>query len=85
MSEINSSQSVDQTEESMAHQGRGDLQSMQPSYRLNEKNYLNWSQFVKTYLKGKGKIHHLLGGGLEKGDPKFGAWDETDSMIMSWL
>ncbi|XP_020677216.1 uncharacterized protein LOC110095849, partial [Dendrobium catenatum] len=69
----------------MAHQGRGDLQSMQPSYRLNGKNYLKWSQFVKTYLKGKGKIHHLLGGGPKEGDPICGAWDEADSMIMSWL
>ncbi|KAI0527064.1 hypothetical protein KFK09_002660 [Dendrobium nobile] len=58
---------------------------MQPSYHLNGKNYLKWSQFVKTYLKGKGKIHHLLGEGPKEGDPKFGAWDEADSMIMSWI
>ncbi|KAI0507751.1 hypothetical protein KFK09_013879 [Dendrobium nobile] len=83
MSEIDSSSNTDQPEDSMMHQGRGDLQSMQPSYRLNGKNYLKWSQFVKTYLKGKGKIHHLLGGGPKEGDHKFGAWDEVDSMIIS--
>ncbi|KAI0498121.1 hypothetical protein KFK09_021362 [Dendrobium nobile] len=85
MSEINSSQSIEQNEESMAHQGRGDLQSIQPSYRLNGRNYLKWSQFVRTYLKGKEKVHHLIGGGPKERDPKFEVWDEADSMIMSWL
>jgi len=85
MSEINSSQSIDQTKESMARQGRGDLQSMQTSNHLNAKNYLKLSRFVKTYLKGKGKIHHLLGGGSRQGDPTFGAWDEAYSKITSWL
>ncbi|GAV59099.1 UBN2_3 domain-containing protein, partial [Cephalotus follicularis] len=51
----------------------------------NEKYYLKWSQFVKTYLKGKGRLSHLLGTWLEPGDPEFGVWDEADSMIMSWL
>ncbi|XP_027180646.1 uncharacterized protein LOC113779297 [Coffea eugenioides] len=63
----------------------GDLQSIQAAYRLNGKNYLKWSQFVQTFLKGKGKISHLLGTGPKKGDPKFAAWDEEDSMVMSWL
>ncbi|XP_071926035.1 uncharacterized protein [Coffea arabica] len=63
----------------------GDLQSIQATYRLNRKNNLKWSQFVQTFLKGKGKISHLLGTGPKKGDPKFAAWDEEDSMVMSWL
>ncbi|TXG72901.1 hypothetical protein EZV62_001480 [Acer yangbiense] len=36
-------------------------------------------------LAGKGKPSHLLGTGPKKGDPKFEAWDEADSMVMSWL
>ncbi|XP_071918696.1 uncharacterized protein [Coffea arabica] len=36
-------------------------------------------------LQRKGKISHLLGTGPKKGDPKFAAWDEEDSMVMSWL
>ncbi|GAV72001.1 LOW QUALITY PROTEIN: UBN2_3 domain-containing protein, partial [Cephalotus follicularis] len=63
----------------------GDLQNIMVTYRLNEKNYLKWSQFVKTYLKGKGRLSHLLGTGPKPGDPEFDMWDEADSMIMSWL
>ena len=40
---------------------------------------------VCTFLKGKGKLSHLLGTGAKKGDPTFEAWDEEDSMVMSWL
>ncbi|KAL5854359.1 hypothetical protein ACOSQ3_004177 [Xanthoceras sorbifolium] len=63
----------------------GELQNIQTSYRLNVKNYLKWSQMVRTFLKGKGKLSHLLGTGPQEGDLKFEAWDEKDFMIMSWL
>jgi hypothetical protein len=63
----------------------GDLQNIQPAYRLNGKNYLKWSQLVRTFLKGRGKLSHLLGTGPSKDDPKFATWDEEDSMVMSWL
>ncbi|KAL5813378.1 hypothetical protein ACOSQ3_024138 [Xanthoceras sorbifolium] len=62
-----------------------DLQFIQSGYRLNEKNYLKWSQVVQTFLKGKGKLRHLTGTGPLKEDPRFDAWDEEDSMIMTWL
>ena len=61
------------------------LPNVQPNYRLTEKNYLKWSQFVQTFLKGKGKLSHLLGIKPPKEDPKYAAWDEADSMVMSWL
>ncbi|CBI26263.3 unnamed protein product, partial [Vitis vinifera] len=38
----------------------GDLQNVRANYKLNEKNYLKWSQFIKTYLKGKGRLNHIL-------------------------
>ncbi|GAV76996.1 UBN2_3 domain-containing protein, partial [Cephalotus follicularis] len=63
----------------------GDLQNIRATYRVNEKNYLKWSQFVKTYLKGKGRLSHLLGTGPKPGDSEFDMWDEADSMIMSSL
>ncbi|KAI6704296.1 hypothetical protein NL676_013432 [Syzygium grande] len=63
----------------------GDLQNVRVTYRLNEKNYLKWSQFVKTYLKGKGRLSHLLGTGPKPEDPTFNTWNEAYSMIMSWL
>ncbi|KAK0573778.1 hypothetical protein LWI29_013412 [Acer saccharum] len=53
--------------------------------QLNDKNYLKWSQFVRAFLKGKGKLSHLLEMGLKPGDSTFAAWDEVDSMVMSWL
>ena len=67
-----------------SHPHTGDLQNIQATYRLNGQNYLKWSQLVRTYLKGKGKISHLLGTGPKLGKPNFDAWDEEDSMIMSW-
>ncbi|XP_059661691.1 uncharacterized protein LOC132307839 [Cornus florida] len=62
-----------------------ELQNIQAAYRLNGKNYLKWSQMVRTFLKGRGKLSHLLGNGPEKEDPKFDAWDEQEFMVMSWL
>lgn len=73
------------SEDVSAAQKTGDMQNIRMSYRLNGKNFLKWSQVVRTYLKGKGKLNHLLGTGPEKTDPRFAAWDEVDSMIMSWL
>ncbi|TXG47882.1 hypothetical protein EZV62_027176 [Acer yangbiense] len=61
------------------------MQNIQAVYRLNGKNYLKWSQVVQTFLKTKGKVSHILGAEPEKGDPKFEAWDEEDSMVMAWL
>ncbi|GMP84963.1 hypothetical protein CsSME_00038292 [Camellia sinensis var. sinensis] len=63
----------------------GELQNIQPSLCLNSQNYLKWSQFVRTLLKEKGKLSHLLGTGPKPEDPKFTTWDEEDSMVMSWL
>ncbi|XP_040972687.1 uncharacterized protein [Gossypium hirsutum] len=62
-----------------------EFQNIQVAYRLNEKNYLKWSQLVRTFLKGRGKLSHLLGTGPKEGDLKFDAWDEQDFMVMSWL
>jgi len=52
---------------------------------LNGKNYLKWSQLIRTFLKGKGKLSHLLGTSPKEGDPAFATWDEEDSLVMSWL
>lgn len=58
---------------------------MNTVYRLDEKNYLQWSKIVKTFLKDRGQISHLNGTGPSENNPKFQAWDEEDSMVMSWL
>ncbi|KAK3038071.1 hypothetical protein RJ639_031625 [Escallonia herrerae] len=74
-----------QSEEVTLNQTVGELQNIQSAYRLNGKNYMKWSQLVLTFLKGQRKLSHLLGTGPKKGDPRFDAWDEEDSMVMSWL
>ena len=73
------------TEDTSSIQKIGDLQNVRASHRLNGKNYLKWSQVVRTYLKGKRRLSHLLGTGPAKINLTFGGWDEEDSMIMSWL
>ena len=52
---------------------------------MDGKTDLKWSQFVRTVLKGKGKISHLMGTRLNIRDPRFEVWGEEDSMIMAWL
>lgn len=37
----------------------GELPHIQAVNRLNKKNYLKWSQLIRTVLKGKEKIDHL--------------------------
>ncbi|KAJ9552519.1 hypothetical protein OSB04_016564 [Centaurea solstitialis] len=62
-----------------------ELGNIQAAYRLNGRNYMIWSQVIRTKRKGKGKIHHILEPAPKKEDPKYGEWDTQDSLIMSWL
>ena len=62
-----------------------EFQNIVGSFKLNGGNYLEWSQLIKTYIKGKGKLSHLIGPVVSKDDPRFVVWDEEDSQIMSWL
>lgn len=55
------------------------------AYRLNGNKYLKFSQLVCIFLKGKEKLSHFLGIGLRRGNARFVAWDEQDSIIMVWL
>ena len=63
------------SEEIVRSQQSGELQNIQAAYRLDGKNYFKWSQLVRTVLKGKGKISHLMGIGPKPGDPSFEAWN----------
>ncbi|RVW99623.1 hypothetical protein CK203_021454 [Vitis vinifera] len=85
MSEVAETTTTAQLEEIVRSQQSGELQNIQAAYRLDGKNYLKWSQLVRTVLKGKWKISHLMGTGPKLGDPPFEAWDEEDSMIIVWL
>ena len=85
MSEVAETTTTTQLEEIVQSQQPRKLQNIQTTYRLDEKNYLKWSQLVCTVLKGKWKISHLMRTGPKPGDPCFEAWDEEDYMIMTWL
>jgi len=52
---------------------------------LNGNNYLKWSQCIKTILKGKEEVSHLIDNTLHERGDKFLSWDEKNSMIMAWL
>jgi len=58
--------------------GKVEFQNIQPSLRLNRKNYLKWSHFVQTFLKAKGKSGHLSDNPLNSLDHKFTSWEEVD-------
>ena len=61
------------------------MQIHDTAYQLIGKNYLKWPQLIKTILKGKGKLNHIIGTGPKEVSPSFVSWDEQDSMIMAWL
>ena len=63
MSEVVETTTTAQSEEIVRSQQPGELQNIQVAYRLDGKNYLKWSQLVRTVLKGKWKISHLIGTG----------------------
>ena len=55
--------------------------------RLNGDNFLRWSQAVRMYIRGRGKMGYLTG---EKKPPAeddaaYVTWDAENSMVMTWL
>ena len=85
MLEVAEKTTIAQSEEIIRSQQHGELQNIQATNRLDGKNYIKWSQLVRTVLKGEGKISHLIGIRPKPRDPHFEVWDEEDSMIMAWL
>ncbi|RVW65751.1 hypothetical protein CK203_057721 [Vitis vinifera] len=54
---------------------------------LNGDNFLRWSQSVRIYIRGRGKMGYLTG---EKkasivDDLNYAIWDVENSMVMTWL
>lgn len=65
-----------------------DYVSMQISpNKLDGTNYFSWSQFVKLYITGKGKMGYLTGKTPEPAaaDSNFTTWVFENAKIMSWL
>ena len=55
--------------------------------RLNGDNFLRWSQSVRMYIRGCGKIGYLTGDKPAPApeDPTYMTWDAENSMVMTWL
>ncbi|RDX61332.1 hypothetical protein CR513_60450, partial [Mucuna pruriens] len=41
--------------------------------------------YIRTTLKGRKKLSHIEENDPPRDDPKFEAWDDEDSLIMTWL
>ncbi|RDX93264.1 hypothetical protein CR513_24502, partial [Mucuna pruriens] len=41
--------------------------------------------YICTTLKGHKKLSHIEGNGPPRDDSMFEAWDDDDSLIMTWL
>ena len=56
-----------------------EFRNMAGSFKLDGGNYLEWLELVNSYIKGKGKLSHLIGPMASKDDWRFVVWDEEDS------
>ena len=54
---------------------------------LNRANYLQWSQYIQMYIRGKRKIGYLTCEQLQPTiiNPQYAVWDVENSMVMTWL
>ena len=56
-------------------------------HKLNGKNYLEWSQYVKLVVDGRGKLGYLIGK-VKKPEEKsstFRTWRSENSLVTAWL
>ncbi|RVW97657.1 hypothetical protein CK203_028060 [Vitis vinifera] len=56
-------------------------------HKLNGRNFLHWSQLVKLFIRGKGKLGYLTSTNKapKSEDPVYQTWDSENSMVMVWL
>lgn len=60
MSSVSETSNVTRPTETAHGANPNELGNIQAAYRLNGRNYMVWSQVVRTKLKGRGKLHHFL-------------------------
>ncbi|XP_073041799.1 uncharacterized protein [Primulina eburnea] len=55
--------------------------------KLNGDNFLRWSQSVRMYIRGRGKMGYLTGDKKAPSEdaPMYATWDAENSMVMTWL
>lgn len=56
-------------------------------HKLNGQNFLQWSQSIKMYLRGRGRLGYLTGSVTtpDVADPSYAKWEAENSLIMAWL
>ena len=56
-------------------------------FKLNGRNFLQWSRSTAIAIRGKGKIGFLDGSSPDPpaDDLEYTAWDTTNSLVMAWL
>ncbi|RDX79731.1 hypothetical protein CR513_39812, partial [Mucuna pruriens] len=62
-----------------------ELPNLVGPFRLDDRNYLQLAQYIRTTFKGRKKLSHIEGSGPPRHDTKFEAWDDEDFLIMTWL
>lgn len=57
------------------------------THKLTSNNFLQWSQSVTLFIKGRGKIGHITGRTVQppSDDPVYASWEIENSMVMSCL
>ncbi|XP_020240380.1 uncharacterized protein LOC109819166 [Cajanus cajan] len=65
--------------------GPNDLPNVVGAYRLDGRNFLQWSQYIRRILKGRSRLDHIDGGGPGPDNSNFPIWDNEDSLIMTWM
>jgi len=56
-------------------------------HKLNGRNFLQWSQSVTLFLRGKGRLGYITGETKAPDvlDPGYPRWDAENSMVQAWL
>ncbi|XP_028795942.1 uncharacterized protein LOC114751436 [Neltuma alba] len=62
-------------------------QQMIIAHKLNGSNYLQWSQSVLMYLRGRRKEEYITGEApqLKPGDSNYNTWFAENNLVMTWL
>ncbi|KAJ9556965.1 hypothetical protein OSB04_011579 [Centaurea solstitialis] len=68
---------------------KGNSESFLPitGHKLNGHNFLQWSQSVMLYIRGRGKEDHLtrVVPAPKPDEPSFKSWKSENNMVMAWL
>ena len=56
-------------------------------HKLNEKNYLEWAQFLRLLIERRGKLGHLIGEVTKPttNDPSLKKWQSENSLVIVWF